>query len=77
MEKLNAGLLAIQGVATGVVVVFAIIAAAIVFCKNIGSIDEQGVKHKMLSSFLTILAMVAIMAALIWGVPWIWSLFVG
>lgn len=75
--QLQSGLLTIQGIATGVVVIFALIAACIIFCKNITSIDEQGVKHKLISAELTVLGATALLAAMIWGVPWIWGLFVG
>lgn len=77
VEKIQSGLLVIQGVATAVVGIMAIIAACIVAIKKFPSIDEQGVKNQLISAELSILGITALLAAMIWGVPWIWNLFVG
>lgn len=77
MENLNSGLLAIQGAATGVVVIMGVISACIVAAKNLPSIDDPNVKNRLIGALLTILAIIAIVAAMIWALPWVWSLFVG
>lgn len=76
-DRIASGLLVIQGVATGVVIIMAVIAACIVAAKKFPSIDEQGVKSQLISAELSILGITALLAAMIWGVPWIWDLFVG
>ena len=77
MENLNSGLLAIQGAATGVVVIMGVISACIVAAKNLPSVDDPAVKNRLIGALLTILAIIAIVAAMIWALPWVWSLFVG
>lgn len=74
---IQSGLLVIQGVATGVVLTMAVIAACIVAIKKFPSIDEQGVKNQLISAELSILGITGLLAAMIWGIPWIWNLFVG
>lgn len=74
-SKINKGVTAIQSVLTGVVVVVGIAAALKIVVKHLPSIDDPHVKNEMWKSIGGVLAAVGAAAALIWILPWIYSLF--
>lgn len=77
MGQLNSALTTIQGVATGVVVLMGVISAAIIASKKMPTLDNPQSKNELINSLLAILAIIAIVAGMIWILPWVWNLFGG
>ncbi|MCM3603124.1 CagC family type IV secretion system protein [Robertmurraya korlensis] len=74
--KLKSGATAFQTVLTGIVVVVGIAAALKIVVKHLPGIDDPHVKNEMWKSIGGVLAAIAASAALIWIIPWVYSLFV-
>jgi hypothetical protein len=74
--KLKSGATAFQTVLTGIVVVVGIAAALKIVVKHLPGIDDPHVKNEMWKSIGGVLMAIAASAALIWIVPWVYSLFV-
>lgn len=74
--KLKNGATAIQTVLTGIVVVVGIAAALKILVKHLPGIDDPHVKNEMWKSIGGVLLAIAAAAALIWMIPWVYSLFV-
>lgn len=74
-SKLKTGVTAIQSVLTGLVVVVGIIATQKIVVKHLPSIDDPHVKNEMWKAIGGVMLAVIGGAALIWIVPWIYSLF--
>ncbi|KGX85184.1 CagC family type IV secretion system protein [Pontibacillus litoralis] len=75
-SKLNQGAKAIQLVLTSLVVVMGIIAAIKIVVKHLPSIDDAHVKNEMWKGIGQVFAGVIAGAALVWIIPWAYSLFV-
>lgn len=73
--KLDSAGTAIKSVLTGIVVLVGIIAALKILIKHLPSIDDPHVKNEMWKSIGGVLAAVGAGAALIWIIPWVYSLF--
>lgn len=73
--KLNEGAKAFQTVLTGIVVVVGIAAALKIVVKHLPGIDDPHVKNEMWKSIGGVLAAIGGAAALIWIIPWVYSLF--
>jgi len=73
--RLNKGVKAIQTVLTGIVVVVGIVAALKIIIKHLPGIDDPHVKNEMWKSLGGVLLAVGAAAAVIWLLPWIYSLF--
>lgn len=73
-KLVNAGT-AIKTVLTALVVLVGIIAALKIVIKHLPSLDDPHVKNEMWKSIGGVMAAVAAGAALIWILPWIYSLF--
>ncbi|MGG3662995.1 CagC family type IV secretion system protein [Bacillus gobiensis] len=74
-SKIRSGVTAIQTVLTGIVVVVGIAAAIKIVVKHLPGIDDPHVKNEMWKSIGGVLAAIGAAAALIWIIPWIYSLF--
>lgn len=74
--KLKSGATAFQTVLTGIVVVVGIAAALKIVVKHLPGIDDPHVKNEMWKSIGGVLMAIAASAALIWIIPWVYSLFV-
>lgn len=75
-SKLSTGATAIQTVLTGIVAVVGIVAALKIVVKHLPGLDDPHVKNEMWKSIGAVLLAVAAGAALVWLVPWMYSLFV-
>lgn len=73
--KLRNGISAFQTVLTGIVVVVGIVAALKIVVKHLPGIDDPHVKNEMWKSIGGVLAAIGAAAALIWILPWVYSLF--
>lgn len=73
--KISNALRTIQDVLTGIAVLVAVIAAMFIVIKRLPVVDDPMVKNEMFRGVGTVLAGLALIAALIWLVPWIYSLF--
>jgi Cag pathogenicity island, type IV secretory system len=74
-RKLNKGIKAIQTVLTGIVIVVGVVAALKIVIKHLPGIDDPHVKNEMWKSIGGVLLAVGAAAAVIWILPWIYSLF--
>ncbi|MGM0941320.1 MAG: CagC family type IV secretion system protein [Bacillota bacterium] len=74
-SKIKSGVTAIQTVLTGIVVVVGIVAALKILIKHLPGIDDPHVKNEMWKSIGGVLLAIAAAAALIWIIPWMYSLF--
>ncbi|MGG4506333.1 CagC family type IV secretion system protein [Heyndrickxia sporothermodurans] len=73
--KIKNGVTAFQTVLTGIVVVVGIAASLKIIVKHLPSIDDPHVKNEMWKSIGGVLAAIGAAAALIWLLPWVYSLF--
>ncbi|MCM3113651.1 CagC family type IV secretion system protein [Lederbergia lenta] len=73
-SKLKSAATAIQGVLTGIVAIIAIVAALKIIIKHLPEIDDPHVKNEMWKSLAGVLYATGAAAAVIWLVPWIYSL---
>lgn len=65
----------IQGVLTGLVVTVGIVVALFTIIKRMPSADDPQEKNEVYKALGRVLALVAIGAAIVWVVPWVFSLF--
>lgn len=73
--KIKRGVTAFQTVLTGIVVVVGVAASLKIIVKHLPSIDDPHVKNEMWKSIGGVLAAVGAAAAMIWILPWVYSLF--
>ena len=73
--KLNAGLVAIQTILLGIIVIVGIIAAAKILIAKLPSADDPHVKNEMWRGLGMVGGAVALGGSLIWFVPWIYTSF--
>jgi len=74
-SKLKSAGTAIQGVLTAIVVIVGVIAALKILVKHMPSIDDPHVKNEMWKSIGNVGYAVGGAAAIIWLLPWVYSLF--
>lgn len=65
----------IQQLLTGLIVVIAICASLWIIIKRMGSTDDPQEKSEVYKAIGRVLGLVAIGAAIVWVVPWVYSLF--
>lgn len=65
----------IQGVLTGLIVTVGIVVALFIVIKRMPSADDPQEKNEVYKAVGRVLGLVAIGAAVIWVVPWVYSLF--
>lgn len=66
----------IQSLLTGLIVMVGIIVSLFIVIKRMPSADDPQEKNEVYKAIGRVLGLVAIGAAIIWIVPWIYSLFV-
>jgi type IV secretory pathway VirB2 component (pilin) len=73
--RVNSALQTIQGVLTGLIVTVGIVVALFIIIKRMPSADDPHEKSEVYKSVGRVLGLVAIGAAIVWVVPWVYSLF--
>lgn len=74
-SKIENGLRKVQGFLTGIVAMVGICAGIWIVIKKMPGIDDPMVKNEMFRGVGMVLAAVAVGAALVWLVPWVFQLF--
>lgn len=74
--RIEGALGAVQGVLTGLIVTVGIVVALFIIIKRMPSADDPQEKNEVYKAVGRVLGLVAIGAAVVWVVPWIYSLFV-
>jgi len=65
----------IQGVLTGLIVTVGIVVALFIIIKRMPSADDPQEKSEVYKAVGRVLSLVAIGAAIVWVVPWVYNLF--
>ncbi|HDJ3115573.1 TPA: hypothetical protein PP869_002169 [Staphylococcus aureus] len=73
--KLEQGFQQVQTILTGLLVAVGICAGVWIVLKKMPGIDDPMVKNEMFRGVGMVLAGVAVGAALVWLVPWVYNLF--
>lgn len=73
--KINQAASAIQGILTGVVTIVGICVSLFVIIKKMPDADNPQEKHELYRGVGRVWGLVALAAASIWIVPWVFSLF--
>ncbi|MCE3336774.1 CagC family type IV secretion system protein [Staphylococcus aureus] len=73
--KIKEGLNQVQEFLTGIIVAVGICAGVWIVLKKLPGIDDPMVKNEMFRGVGMVLAGVAVGAALVWIVPWVFGLF--
>ena len=73
--RIEGALGAVQGVLTGLIVTVGIVVSLFIIIKRMPSADDPQEKNEVYKAVGRVLGLVAIGAAVVWGVPWIYSLF--
>lgn len=73
--KIEEGLNKVQEFLTGIIVAVGICAGVWIVIKKLPGIDDPMVKNEMFRGVGMVLAGVAVGAALVWIVPWVFGLF--
>ncbi|MBJ6239751.1 CagC family type IV secretion system protein [Staphylococcus aureus] len=73
--KIEQGLQQVQTFLTGIVVIVGVCAGIWIVIKKLPGIDDPMVKNEMFRGVGMVLAGVAVGAALVWLVPWVFNLF--
>lgn len=73
--RIEGALGAVQGVLTGLIVTVGIVVALFIIIKRMPSADDPQEKNEVYKAVGRVLGLVAIGAAVVWVVPWIYSLF--
>lgn len=73
--KIEKGLQQVQTFLTGIVVIVGVCAGIWIVIKKLPGIDDPMVKNEMFRGVGMVLAGVAVGAALVWLVPWVFNLF--
>lgn len=71
----NAGNI-VKGVLTGIVVLVGVIVSLFIIIKRMPSLDDPHEKNEMFKSVGRVFGGVALAAAVVWLVPWVYGLFV-
>lgn len=73
--KIEQGLQQIQTFLTGIIVIVGVCAGVWIVIKKLPTIDDPMTKNEMFRGVGMVLAGVAVGAALVWLVPWVYNLF--
>ena len=73
--RIESALSAVQGVLTGLIVTVGIVVSLFIIIKRMPSADDPQEKNEVYKAVGRVLGLVAIGAAVVWVVPWIYSLF--
>lgn len=73
--RIEGALGAVQGVLTGLIVTVGIVVSLFIIIKRMPSADDPQEKNEVYKAVGRVLGLVAIGAAVVWVVPWIYSLF--
>lgn len=73
--RINNAFSQIQSVLTGLIVTVGIVVALFIVIKRMPSADDPQEKNEVYKAVGRVLGLVAIGAAIIWVVPWVYSLF--
>lgn len=73
--RISSALTAVQSVLTGIVVLVGIVVGLWIVIKRMPSADDPQEKNEVYKAVGRVLGLVAISAALVWVVPWVYSLF--
>lgn len=74
-SKIEQGLQQVQAFLTGLIVAVGICAGVWIVIKKLPGIDDPMVKNELFRGVGMVLAGVAVGAALVWLVPWVFNLF--
>ena len=74
-SRVNTALTTVQSVLTGLIVTVGIVVALWVIIKRMPSADDPQEKNEVYKSVGRVIGLVAIGAAIVWIVPWVYSLF--
>jgi len=74
-SRIEGALGAVQGVLTGLIVTVGIVVALFIIIKRMPSADDPQEKNEVYKAVGRVLGLVAIGAAIVWVVPWVYSLF--
>lgn len=74
-SRINDAFSTIQGVLTGLIVTVGIVVALFIVIKRMPSADDPQEKNEVYKAVGRVLGLVAIGAAIVWIVPWVYSLF--
>lgn len=74
-ESIAAGISQIQTVLTGLVVAVGVCAGVWIVLKKLPGIDDPHTKNEMFKGIGYVLGGVAVGAALVWIVPWVYNIF--
>lgn len=73
--RINSALQQVQTVLTGLIVTVGIIVALFIVVKRMPSADDPQEKNEVYKAVGRVLGLVAIGAAIVWVVPWVYGLF--
>lgn len=73
--RISSALTTVQSVLTGIVVLVGIVVGLWIVIKRMPSADDPQEKNEVYKAVGRVLGLVAISAALVWVVPWVYSLF--
>lgn len=73
--RINNAMSQIQSVLTGLIVTVGIVVALFILIKRMPSADDPQEKNEVYKAVGRVLGLVAIGAAIVWVVPWVYSLF--
>lgn len=73
--RVSSALQTIQGVLTGLLVTVGIVVSLFIVIKRMPSADDPHEKNEVYKAVGRVLGLVAIGAAVVWVVPWVYSLF--
>ena len=73
--RINNAMSQIQNVLTGLIVTVGIVVALFILIKRMPSADDQQEKNEVYKAVGRVLGLVAIGAAIVWVVPWVYGLF--
>jgi len=74
-QRVTSALQTIQSVLTGLIVTVGIVVALFIVIKRMPSADDPHEKNEVYKAVGRVLGLVAIGAAIVWIVPWVYSLF--
>jgi fumarate reductase subunit D len=73
--RISSALSTVQSVLTGIVVLVGIVVGLWIVIKRMPSADDPQEKNEVYKAVGRVLGLVAISAALVWVVPWVYTLF--
>lgn len=73
--RLTSALTAIQGILTGLVVIVGVVVSIWIILKRMPSADDPQEKNEVYKAVGRVVGLVAISAALVWVIPWVYTLF--